>query len=264
MISFVLDNVLSLSEASMQVISQRGAVPIDVKFFGRICDTAPAKCSLWTPSGDIIWPMLLPSGGMRFTSTNYTLTTNNSLDLDFSTPAKRPRTDLDDRWKVATDEMIRTDAGRNDGFAPRLTSLQSGMTYERLKESDEITTDEDLSDEEETETHHPHASFIDPGPDPMLTIPGERVFARVNNSRTEYWPAIITGYVPSTASRRRGKYWIMFFDRVKKKVDRSLFYTSLDDGFSACKVTYFETWGIIYVYDDDLPARRNPVLRTSR
>ena len=207
--------------------------------------------------------MLLPSGGMRFTSTNYTLTTDNSLDLDFSAPAKRPRTDLDDRWKVATDEMIRTDAERNDGFAPRLTSLQSGMTYERLKEPDEITTDDDLSDEEVTEIHHPHASFIDPGPDPMLNIPGERVFARVNNSRTECWPAIVTGYVPSTAPRRRGKYNIMFFDKTKKKVDRSLFYTSLDDGFSTCKVTYFETWGIIDVYDDCPPARGNPVLRAS-
>jgi hypothetical protein len=207
--------------------------------------------------------MLLPSGGMRFTSTNYALTTDNSPDLDFSAPAKRPRTDLDDRWKVATDEMIRTDAERNDGFAPRLTSLQSGMTYERLKEPDEITTEEDLSDEEVTEIQHPHASFIDPGPDPMLTIPGERVFARVNNSRTEYWPAIITDYVASTSPRRRGKYIIMFFDRVKKKVDRPLFYTSLDDGFSTCKVIYFETRGIIDVYDDCLPARGNSVLRTS-
>jgi len=207
--------------------------------------------------------MLLPSGGMRFTSTNYTLTTDNSPDLDFSAPAKRPRTDLDDRWKAATDEMIRTDAKRNDGFVPRLTSLKSGMTYERIKESDEITTDDDLSDEEATEIHHPHASFIDPGPDPMLTIPGERIFARVNNSWTEHWPAIITGYVPSTASRRRGKYSIMFFDKVKKKVDRSMFYTSLDDNFSMCKVTYFETWGIIDVYDDCLSARGNPVLRAS-
>jgi len=193
--------------------------------------------------------MLLPSGGMRFTSTNYTLTADNSVDLDFSTPAKRPRTDLDDRWKVATDEMIRTDAERNDGFAPRLTSLQSGMTYGRLTETDEITTDGDLSDEEATEVHHPLTSFVDPGPDPMLNIPGERVFARVNNSRTECWPAIITGYVPSTTPRRRGKYTVMFFDKVKKNVDRALFFTSLDDGFSTCKVTSFENWGITTVHD---------------
>ena len=123
---------------------------------------------------------------------------------------------------------------------------------------------EDFDDEEATEVPHPHASFIDPGPDPMLTIPGEKVFARVNNSRLEHWPAIITGYVPSTVLRRQGKYNIMFFDRVNKKVDRSLFYTSLDDGFSTCKVTYFEIWGIIYVYDDCLLARGNPVLRTGR
>ncbi|KAF9644296.1 hypothetical protein BDM02DRAFT_3122124 [Thelephora ganbajun] len=219
-----------------EVVSQRGVIPIDVKFFGRICDAAPPKCSLWTPSGVVIWPMLLPSGGMRFTSTNYTLTTDDSADLDFSAPAKRPRTDLDDRWKVATDEMIRTDAERNDGFVPRLTSLQSGMAYERLKDPDEVTTDDDLSDEEAAEIHHPPTSFIDPGPDPMLNIPGERVLARVNNSRTEYWPAVITDYVPSTAPRRRGKYSIMFFDKVKKNVNRALFYTSLDDGFSTCKL----------------------------
>jgi hypothetical protein len=192
--------------------------------------------------------MLLPSGGMRFTSTNYILTTDSSADLDVPVPAKRPRTELDDRWKGATDEMIRTDAKRNDGFAPRLTSLQSGMTYEKLRDPDEITTDDDLLDEEVTDVHHPLTSFTDPGPDPMLTIPGERVFARVNNSRTEYWPAIITGYVPSTAIRRRGKYDIMFFDKVKKIVDRTLFYTSLDDGFSTCKVIVFKTADAITVY----------------
>ena len=261
-ISFMLDGILSLSKTPMQVTSQRGAIPIDVKFFGRICDTAPAKCSLWTPSGDVIWPMLLPSGGMRFTSANYTLSIGNSAELDFSIPAKRPRTDLDDRWKVAADEMIRTDADRNDGFAPRLTSLQSGMTYERLKEPDEITTEEDLSDGE-AEVYHPHASFIDPGPDPMLTIPGERVFARINNSRTEHWPAIVTGYIPATASSRRGKYNIMFFDKVKKNVDRALFYTSLDNGFSTCKVTFLETWHIVTAYCDCVPARGDPVLCTS-
>lgn len=183
--------------------------------------------------------MLLPSGGMRFTSTNYTHTTDSSVDLDFSVPTKRPRTDLDDRWKAATDEMIRADAKRNDGFAPRLTSLQSGMTYERLKDLEEVTTDDELLDEEVAEVHHSLTPFVDSGPDPMLNIPGERVFARVNNTRTEHWPAIITGYVPSTAPRRRARYNIMFFDKVKKNVDRSLFFTSLDDGFSTCKVTFF-------------------------
>ena len=194
--------------------------------------------------------MLLPSGGMRFTSTNYTLTNNSPVDLDFSTPAKRPRTDLDDRWKTATDEMIRADAERNDGFVPRLTSLQSGMAYERLKEPDEITTDHDLSDEE-AEVPHPHAPPFDPGPDRMLTIPGEKVFARTKNLRKEHWPAIVTGYVPPTASRRRGKYSILFFDGMRTNVDRALFYTSLDDGFSTCKVTFFETWCITAVYDGD-------------
>jgi len=201
--------------------------------------------------------MLLPTGGMRFTSTNYALTADNPTGLDFSAPAKRPRTDLDDRWKAATDEMIRADAERNDGFAPRLTSLQFGMTYERLKEPDEITTDADLSDEEVEEVHH---SFVDPGPDPMLNIPGERIFARVNKSRTEYWPAIVTGYVPSVTPRRRGRYSIMFFDRVKKIVDRALFHTSLDDGFAACKVIAFRALSNITVITDCAPVRGDPVL----
>lgn len=182
--------------------------------------------------------MLLPSGGMRFTSTNYTLT-DGSQDLDFSAPTKRPRTDLDDRWKAAVDEMIRTDARRNDGLLPRLTSLQSGTTFDQLMGWDEITitSDDNISDGEKTEIDHPPIPLIDPGPDPMLNIPGESVFARVNNSRTEYWPAMVTGYVPATVSRQRGKYSILFFDGVGKNVHRSLFYTSLDDGFSTCKVT---------------------------
>ena len=206
--------------------------------------------------------MLLPSGGMRFTSTNYTLTNNGPVDLELSTPAKRPRTDLDDRWKTATDEMIRTDAERNDGFVPRLTSLQSGIAYERLEEPDEITTDHDLSDEE-AEIPRPHAPPFDPGPDRMLTIPGEKVFARTKNSRKEHWPAIVTDYIPPTASKRQGKYSILFFDAVKINVDRALFYTSLDDGFSTCKVTFFETWRIIAVYDCRVTARRNRLLRAS-
>ena len=186
---------------------------------------------------------------MRFTSTNYTLSADNSTDLDISTPTKRPRTDLDDRWKAATDEMIRTDAERNDGFVPRLTSLQSGMTYERLNDVEEVTTDEDLIDEEVTEVHHPLTPFIDPGPDAMLNIPGERVFARVNNSRSEHWPAVITAYVASTTPRRRGRYNIMFFDGAKKSVDRSLFFTSLDAGFSTCKVIFPENFDGTAVYD---------------
>ena len=179
--------------------------------------------------------MLLPSGGMRFTSTNYTLT-DASVDFDFSAPAKRPRTDLDDRWKAAVDQMIRIDAKRNDGLLPRLTSLQSGTTFDQLMDCEEITSDDNLSDDEKAGVHHPPASFIDPGPDPMLNIPGEKVFARVSNSRTEYWPAMVTGYVPATASKPRGKYNILFFDGVGKNVNRALFYTSLDDGFSTCKV----------------------------
>jgi len=193
--------------------------------------------------------MLLPSGGMRFTSTNYTLSTDSTLDLDFSVPTKRPRTDLDDRWKAATDEMIRADAKRNDGFAPRLTSLQSGMTYERLNDFEEVTTDDDLLDEEVADVRHPLTPFVDPGPDPMLNIPGERIFARVNNSRAEHWPAIITGYTPSTTRRRRGRYNILFFDKAKKSVGRSLFFTSLDDGFSTCKVTFFKTLGKVAAYN---------------
>ena len=179
--------------------------------------------------------MLLPSGGMRFTSTNYA-TTDNSGDLDFSAPTKRPRTDLDDRWKAAADEMIQADAKRNDGFAPRLTPLQSGKTYDKFMDWEEISSDDNLSDDTKTEVNYPLTPFIDPGPDPMLTIPGEKVFARVNNSRAECWPAMITGYIPGTGPRRRGRYNIMFFDGVKKNVDRALFYTSLDDGFSTCKV----------------------------
>lgn len=208
--------------------------------------------------------MLLPSGGMRFTSTNYVLT-KDSMDPDLSVPAKRPRTDLDDRWKAAADEMIRTDARRNDGLLPRLTSLQSGTTFDQLMDGHEdIVSDDNLSDDEKTEVHHPSISFIDPGPDPMLNIPGEGVFARVNNSRTEYWPATITGYVPATASRRRGKYTILFFDGARKNVDRGLFYTSFDDGFSTCKVIILRPQTISLFITDCAVAGGDPVLRTSR
>ena len=137
--------------------------------------------------------------------------------------------------------MIRTDAKRNDGLPPRLTSLQSGTTFDQLMDCEEITSDDDHSDDEKAEVHRPHTSFIDPGPDPMLTIPGERVFARVNSSRREYWPAMVTAYVPAKTSGRRGKYGVLFFDGVRKIVNRALFYTSFDDGFSTCKVTIRDT-----------------------
>lgn len=207
--------------------------------------------------------MLLPSGGMRFTSTNYTLT-DGSVDPDFSTPAKRPRTDLDDRWKAAADEMIRVDAKRNDGLLPRLTSLQSGTTFDQLMDHEEISSDEILSSDEKTEVYHPPATFIDPGPDPMLNIPGEKVFARVSNSRTEHWPATVTGYVPAAASRRRGTYSILFFDGVRKNVNRALFHTSLDDGFSTCKVTILRPQAMTSFITGCVPAGGDPVLCAGR
>lgn len=204
--------------------------------------------------------MLLPSGGMRFTSTNYTLA-DSSADLEFSAPAKRPRTDLDDRWKAAADEMIQTDAKNNDGLPPRLTSLQSGAAYGGLMDWEEISTDDNISDDEKTEVNHPLMPFVDPGPDPMLNIPGEKVFARVNNSRTEHWPAMITGYVPGTATRRRGRYSVMFFDGVKKIVTRALFCTSLDDGFSTCKVTILRLATTSFSITNCMSVRGDPVLR---
>ena len=207
--------------------------------------------------------MLLPSGGMRFTSTNYTLS-DGSIDVEFSTPAKRPRTDVDDRWKAAADEMIHTDAERNDGLLSRLTSLQSGTTFDQLMDCDEIPSDDNLSDNEKTEADHPPARFIDPGPDPMLNIPGERVFARVNSSRTEFWPAMIIDYVPATTSRRRGQYVIFFFDGVRKNVNRSLFYTSFDDGFSTCKVAILGPQIMSSFITDYLSARGDPVLCANR
>jgi hypothetical protein len=166
---------------------------------------------------------------------------------------------LDDRWKAAADEMIRADAKKNDGLPLRLTSLQSGTTYGKLMDYEEITSDDGLSDDEEMEVNHPLAPFVDSGPDPMLTIPGEKVFARVNNSRTEYWPAMVTSYVPGTAARRRGKYKIVFFDGAKRNVNRSLFYSSFDDGFSTCKVTIFGPRSILFFVIDCASVGRDPV-----
>lgn len=74
--------------------------------------------------------------------------------------------------------------------------------------------------------------------DYMIDVPGELVYSRETRSKTEYWPAKVTGYVPPVkgSRKKKGKYKIIFFDGVEKSVDRDLFFADYESGFSTCKV----------------------------
>ena len=81
-------------------------------------------------------------------------------------------------------------------------------------------------------------TWVAPGPDFDLDIPGELILARDHASDSaEYWPAKIVAYVPPTKRTQEPKYEVAFLDQTKRKIPRSWFYVMEEDGFSSCRVS---------------------------
>lgn len=76
--------------------------------------------------------------------------------------------------------------------------------------------------------------------DPLLTIPGELVFAREMASEfTDYWPARIEAVLDEVGRHTEPKYTVLYCDTTSKDIPRSWFYSQHDKGFTTCKVSSF-------------------------
>jgi hypothetical protein len=78
-------------------------------------------------------------------------------------------------------------------------------------------------------------AFMDPGPDHLLEIPGERVFAKWT-ANPPYWPARIKEYIPAEAPGQPGLYHLEFCDRQEKRVPRTRFVYEHDKDFTTVKL----------------------------
>lgn len=110
-----------------------------------------------------------------------------------------------------------------------------------------------------------------PPPDPSLAIPGEKVFARENDRRARghskvkakptvtktprsitktkpkpdepdlnatYWPATLKYYKKPQTSSEEPKYGVLFLDGEEMEITRGMFFTTDQDEFAICKVSF--------------------------
>ncbi|THH20878.1 hypothetical protein EW146_g559 [Bondarzewia mesenterica] len=80
-----------------------------------------------------------------------------------------------------------------------------------------------------------------PPPDPMLDVPGELVLSLEKKGRTEYWPAKVEEYIPPSKRTAKPRYRLLFLDDAMLSVERSMFYTTGEDGFYSCKLGKFDS-----------------------
>ena len=135
--------------------------------------------------------------------------------------------DMQERFKTALEEMAQADAEENDDLPDPLFMFSSQGSRVVEMDPPPLYQSVSLSPEEQ-------------GFDEMLTIPGEPVFARSVRDQgvtTEYWPARVLRWLPSSNLSKRGKYELQFFDGKPVQVDRTWFFTYFEGGFSKCRVS---------------------------
>lgn len=163
------------------------------------------------------------NGRIRFHEDNYKILPFES-DVSQS-PRKKQKLDLEARWKIARDIMLRADEDDNDGLPSVVSSWIPSNAHERLHN---YINDHDESDSEEWEP---------PRANPMYELPGELVLAREKRSSKEHWPAKLLEYVPPPDRKRKPKYKVYFFDGIMKNIEVDMFFTTADDGFKTCIVS---------------------------
>jgi hypothetical protein len=89
---------------------------------------------------------------------------------------------------------------------------------------------------------------VDPGPDPNLSIPGEKCLAM---SRKVYWPGEIKAYKPPRKGKTEGTYVVHFFDNTDEEMSRDKIKVYLYDAdFVSCPVSLmFSSYYTLVLFD---------------
>ena len=167
-------------------------------------------------------------------------------DEDHPSPRKKRRTDrreVEIKWAAALREM-EDDMDSDDEDLPSVADAflnasqpMSISAPPRIREQIPARSQPATQKGGRKKLKTEDDTWVAPGPDFNLDIPGELILARDHASDSaEYWPAKIVGYIPPTKRTQERKYEVVFLDQTKRKIPRSWFYVMEEDGFSSCKV----------------------------
>ncbi|KAG1893266.1 uncharacterized protein F5891DRAFT_963232, partial [Suillus fuscotomentosus] len=182
-------------------------------------------------------------GEKRFSRATFQVSSLITTGSSNSSPRKKTKTDMCERWEAAVKAMEDADGLKRDGM-PEMISAYAGETFS--SEEDDI---EDLRSTKKAKVL-PSADFetlmdrawSPPPPDPMLQIPGELVLAQALRTRSnKYWPAQLIAYIPPTKPGGKERYRAKFLDEQEYNLTRDKFWTSEEEGFVMCDLGEFES-----------------------
>ncbi|KAG1794867.1 uncharacterized protein HD556DRAFT_1474342 [Suillus plorans] len=234
--------------------------PLCVTLFGDLTlSREPSTIS--SPSESNVQPIHDLSGEKRFSRATFQVSSLTTTGSSNSSPSKKTKTDMCERWEAAVKAMEDADGLKRDGM-PEMISAYTGGTFS--SEEDDI---EDLRSTKKAKVL-PRTEFetlmdrawSPPPPDPMLQIPGELVLAQALRTRSNrYWPAQLIAYVPPTKPGGKERYRAKFLDEQEYNLTRDKFWTSEEEGFVMCDLGEFES----AVQDTEAPdSEDEPEVRT--
>ncbi|CAA7270956.1 unnamed protein product [Cyclocybe aegerita] len=227
-------------------------VPLKIKLFG----TGMKTVELRRPCQQNILSKLDSLSRWRFRTPAFV--SPSSLQDGIASLKKKPkldRGDIERKWNVAVNEMkMACDEDEGSDYFPDVGEFLSGPlasshttvalspqpTFNAVmkgKRKRDSVSDRDVDDDmviREDDLWEP------PPPEFGLEIPGELVLARDQPAATvDYWPAMITAYVPPTTRKQQGKYHVTWLDTTTGDIPRAWFYTTEQDEFATCKLGQF-------------------------
>ncbi|KAG2052815.1 hypothetical protein BDR06DRAFT_957186 [Suillus hirtellus] len=216
--------------------------PLCVTLFGDLA-LSREPSTIPSPSEFNVRPIHDLSGEKRFSRATFQVSSLTTTGSSNSSPRKKTKTDMCERWEAAVKAMEDADGLKRDGM-PEMISAYTGGTFS--SEEDDI---DDLRSTKKAKVL-PSAEFetlmdrawSPPPPDPMLQIPGELVLAQALRTRSnKYWPAQLIAYVPPTKPGGKERYRAKFLDEQEYNLTRDKFWTSEEEGFVMCDLGEFES-----------------------
>ncbi|KAI0273518.1 hypothetical protein BC834DRAFT_854207 [Gloeopeniophorella convolvens] len=206
--------------------------PLTATLYGEVSPTAPKRIRLDAPAPSHVLPFKKAGRDvMRFSTTTFRYSGAGSRP---TSPTKRPRTALDEAWRVAVNLAHEADANLNDGLPSNLSAYKARAvrTPESKVKKPRPTTERTLTDDSRDASER----WSPPPCDPLLEVPGELVFSLERKGRQEYWAARVEEYLPPKKPSVPAKYRVRFKDDTCRNVSRDMFFTSDEPEFYTCRL----------------------------
>jgi hypothetical protein len=174
-------------------------------------------------------------GHVRFSSSNFTLA-GTLAEADQEMVTESSSLDLTLRWTAARDVALAVDVEDELPEPPSLLSMMSVNGKGKLRgKAKEKGQGQEISPNKPSPSRpgKPPAPF-----DEEIKVgeeDGELVLARDHKDRPDHWPARVVGAYQDKKTRK-WLYEVCYIDGKKKKMDRSRFFSSEQEGFATCQV----------------------------